>query len=134
MSSPRQNSEIQKLISLRKEANRLCIEFTDLDFRAERGWNSAEAEARLVVVSSEADSARAALRTHLRILQSDHAEVLAAYYAFEIEIAERELAKEPDDRRAQIRVEKWQKVASGESDDIIFVQILSENIWFQHSS
>ena len=134
MSSPRQNPEIQKLIALRKEANQLATEITGLDFRSERGWNSAEEEARLVAANSEFGPAEAALRTHLRILQSDHAEVLAAYYDFELDIAERELAKEPDDRRAQIRVEKWQKVASGESDDIIFVQILSENIWFQHSS
>ncbi len=128
MSSPRQHPEIQKLIALRKEANQLCSEFTELDFRSERGWTSAEEKARLVVVRSEADSAIAVLRTHLQTLRSDHAEVLAAYYAFELEIAERQLAKEPDDRRAQIRVEKWRRVASGESDDINFVQILSENI------
>ena len=126
MSSPRQNAQIEKLISLRKKASRLCAEFTGLDFRAERGWNNAEAEARLVVVSSEADSARAALCTHLRTLRSDHAEALAAYYAFELDIAERELAKEPDDWHAQLMVKGWQKVVAGESDDIIFVQILSE--------
>ena len=128
MSSPRQHPEIQKLIALRQEANQLCSEFTELDFRSERGWTSAEEEARLVAANSEFGPAEAALRTHLRILQSDHAEVLAAYYAFEIEIAERELAKEPDDWFAQKRVERWRRVASGEYDDIIFEQILSENI------
>jgi len=40
--------------------------------------------------------------------------------------AELVAARNPDDRYYQIKVEMWQRVVAGETDDIIFERILSE--------
>jgi hypothetical protein len=126
MSSPRQDPKIQELIRLRDAANALCSEFTELEFRDERGWLDEQEKARLAVVSDAADEGRDALRQHLLSLRSEHATVLAGYYSYELKQAELVAARNPDDRYYQIKVEMWQRVVAGETDDIIFERILSE--------
>jgi len=124
MSSPRQDPQIQELVRLREVANQLTSEITGLEFRSERDWNSAEEEARLLAARGEFAGAESALREHLVMVRAEHADALAAYYSFEVRVAERELAKEPDDWFAQNMLDRWRRVAAGETDDIIFEQIL----------
>ncbi len=125
MGSPRKHPQIAELIRLRNVANELSSEITGLEFRWERDWLSPAEDARFEAAKAEMEQTRSALKEQLLLVREEHADALRAYYELEVMAARQEAAKNPDDWFAQNMVERWRSVAAGETDDIIFEQLLS---------
>jgi|GEM_PF-6420139 len=124
MAAAQDHPLIQDLIDRRERASELSAELANLAFRQERGWASEEELARLKEGDEEYAEAVARLRVHLRRIRRHHQDLLDEYYKWELDRARAKLMSNPEDGFAALWVERWQKVIAGDSDDVVFTDVL----------